>query len=94
MTEPTTEAGKRLLAELDEVREDYYPLDDYPDAANIAAIEAEARAAALRELREEVEGLDEAVYLSKTPEGMIDWEWRGITKRQVLGLIDRRLGNG
>ena len=57
MTEPTTEAGRRLLA---------YDLHDYDDqptdiSAEVLAIETEAAAAALAALRVEVEGLREAL---------------------------------
>lgn len=46
VSEPTTVAGRALLATLDDIREDYYPFADYPDRAAILAIEQEAADAA------------------------------------------------
>ena len=57
----------------------------------IAAIEAEARAAVLRELREEVAGMGHQ-HLQWPP---IDGAWIDVLNRAaVLAAIDRRLGDG
>jgi hypothetical protein len=82
---PTTKAGRRLLEQIrgeESIVEEGGGLVFLLDPVGaIVAVEAEARAAALRDLREEVEGLayshlhDDAVYRSA-----------------VLDLIDRALG--
>ena len=63
MSEPTTEAGRALMFGLDRLMP-----EKHADAlAKVAAIEAEARAAVLAELRGQVEGL--ATRYGYHPEG-------------------------
>ena len=97
MSKPTTEAGKRLLAEKGAYT--YGPLP-----SEIAAIEAEAttrweqeqvpiieqqtRAAVLRELREEVEGMAVDQTVGDTANAAFS---AAISSRDVLAAINRRL---
>jgi hypothetical protein len=77
MTEPTTEAGKRLVSKADALNARSFAIVTIDDAI---AIEAEARAAVLRELRGEFANAN----LGAT--------W--LLRKAVLAAIDRRLGNG
>ena len=83
MTEPRTEAGKRL-----NIAWPGSHIDRLDWQERIAAIEAEARAAVLIELREAVEGIrppDRFVATDGTYE-------QGLSEAAVLRAIDRMLG--
>ena len=80
-----TEAGKALLDDLlalDKVQYQEGPVDFLGTVeTELPAIEAEARAAVLRELREEVAGMRHGTVIHD-----------GIDRLTVLAAIDRRLG--
>jgi hypothetical protein len=98
MTEPTTEAG-RLYAPTDCV----YGADEWcishgrpEDSCRsrisvVLAIEAEARAAVLRELREEVYRIERVPGVDDTRELR---RGAALAIAAILAAIDRRLGNG
>jgi hypothetical protein len=83
MTEPTTEAGKRMFADI--------IADHELDPRDVLAIEAEARAAVLRELREEiVANMD---FLSTGAKWDTTYSpQEGVSLEKLLAAIDRRLG--
>ena len=83
MTEPTTEAGRALL-------EAYNGGSTFPIRDDILAIEAEARAAVLRELREEVEEMLDSPAAYPAPMGPTIRMENDLV-RAVLAAIDRRL---
>jgi hypothetical protein len=85
MDEPTTEAGKRLLSFLDDPENAQSPLEPQW----VDAIEAEARAAVLRELREEV-----AEMFSIRSVQEVRFDDLMVSRTAVLAAIDRRLADG
>lgn len=85
MSEPTTEAGRKMWRE---VRSCLGYGTEHVNGPAILAIEREARAAVLRELREEVEGMREHEDL--TPKTVRERAWNRALLA-VLIAIDRRL---